>query len=66
MKLDTFIEKTGPKLLARKLRVDPSTVSNWRRRRSFPRPKKLMQIFVLSEGKVTYEEMIHHFVGARK
>jgi transcriptional regulator with XRE-family HTH domain len=63
MKLSTWIQDTGPKEIAKKIGVDPSTVSNWRQGKAFPRPRRLMQIFALSKGKVTYAEMVHHFVG---
>lgn len=63
MRLDAWIIKTGPKIVAKKMKVDPSTVSSWRTRKAFPRPDKLRQIYKLSEGKVTYEEMVHHFCG---
>ncbi len=62
MTLRTWIEETGPKVIAQKLKVDPSTVSAWRNGQAFPRPKRLVQLHQLSKGKVTYEAMIQHFL----
>lgn len=62
MKLNKWIEKTGPKKVAKLLRVDPASVSNWKLGRSCPRPKKLHKIHVLSKGQVSYKEMVLHFV----
>ncbi len=61
MKLNTWIEKTGPKIVAKRMKVDPSTVSLWRRGKTFPRAKRLMQLHRLSGGKVSFKEMINHF-----
>ena len=64
MKLDTWIEKTGPKVIAKKFRVDPSTVSYWRSGTRCPNPRRLYKIHQMSGGKVSYKEMIEHFVPA--
>lgn len=66
MKIDKWIEQVGPKVVARKLNVDVSTVSTWRSGTAFPRPEKLLAIYKLSRGRVTYDRMIHHFLSAQK
>lgn len=58
MTLRRWIIKTGPKEVARKLKVDPSTVSNWKCGTAFPRRKQLIKINRASKGEVTYTEMI--------
>jgi DNA-binding transcriptional regulator YdaS (Cro superfamily) len=58
MQLNIWIEKTGPKKVAKLLRVDPSSVSQWRTRGVLPRPRIMIKINKLSGGRVTYEEMI--------
>ncbi len=63
MRLDVWIEKTGPKEVAKQLKVDPSTISNWRTGKSFPKPERLVQLYKLSMGRVTYAEMIQHFLS---
>lgn len=64
MKFESWIKKTGPKNIARALNVDPSTVSNWRTKKSFPRPEKLKRIHQMTKGRVSYEEIVNHFIGA--
>ncbi len=62
MRLDTWIKSTGPRVVARAMNVDPSSVSAWQNGYMCPRPKRLVQIHKLSKGKVSYAEMILHFV----
>lgn len=66
MTLVTWIEKTGPKNLAKKMRVDPSTICNWKLSKSWPDPKRLLQINKMSGGKVTIVSMVHHFAKRKK
>ena len=66
MTLRVWIRETGPKVVAAKLGVDPSTVSSWRIGRAFPRAPMLYKIYKASGGRVTYREMVHHFVNATK
>ncbi len=66
MKFNTWIEHTGPKVIAKALKVDPSTVSLWRLGKSLPRPKHMISIFRMSKGQVTFDEMIRHAVKRSK
>jgi DNA-binding transcriptional regulator YdaS (Cro superfamily) len=59
MRIDKWIEKTGPKKVAQLLNVDASTVSNWRTGKRFPSSKNLFAIRRLSKGKVTVEETLN-------
>jgi transcriptional regulator with XRE-family HTH domain len=59
--LQEWIIKTGPKKVAQQLNVDPSTVSGWRNKKTFPRPDKLKLIHQLSKGRVTYQSIIEDF-----
>lgn len=65
MKLTNFIESYGPKKLAVKLGVDPAAISKWKKKKSFPRPKILKTIYSLSKGRVTYKDMVEHFLSKR-
>ncbi len=62
MTLETWIKKTGPKEVARLCAVDPSTVSYWRTGKALPRPHHLIRITQVSNGLVTYKQMIEGFV----
>ncbi len=58
MTLCDWIEKTGPKAVAKLLKVDPSTVSLWRNGKSTPTTKMMKKINEVTKGKVTYKSII--------
>lgn len=58
MTLKHWIEKTGPKECAKLLKVDPATVSYWKLGSSLPRPHHMVKIYRLTNGRVTYKEMV--------
>lgn len=58
MTLCDWIQKTGPKAVARLLKVDPSTVSLWRNGRSVPRAETMLKIHTITLGKVSYRSML--------
>lgn len=62
MTLHDWINRTGPKEVAKTLGVDPSTVSQWRTYRACPRPRYMLAIHKLSKGEVSYESMVVRFV----
>ncbi len=64
MTLRAWIEKKGPKEVAKLLKVDPATVSLWRAHRSLPRPRFMVAINRLSRGKVSYQQMVLSVVRA--
>lgn len=66
MTLSNWIIREGPKNIAKKLRVDPSTVCLWKKGRAFPRAKTLVKIHRMSRGKVTYAEIIEHYAGRKQ
>lgn len=66
MTLSSWIVTTGPKNVAKLLKVDAATVSQWKNQNAFPRPKHLVKINKLSKGQVTYRSMIESFVKAKK
>lgn len=66
MTLENWIVKRGPKNVARLLKVDPATVSQWKTKDCCPRPRFMVRIHELSKGKVTYKTMIENFVNAKK
>lgn len=66
MTLRNWIEKTGPKEVARLCGADPSTVSNWKLGVALPRPETMVRIFRLTKGKVTYQIMVEGFVNGGK
>lgn len=66
MQLSTWIEKEGPKKVAKDFGVDPSTVSFWRKGKSLPRPHHMAQIVKRSKGKVTFANIIEHFLANNK
>jgi hypothetical protein len=66
MTLSNWIIRTGPKNVAKILNVDPGTVSQWKRKKSCPRPALLVKINKLSRGEVTYKSMLESFVSSKK
>ncbi len=66
MTLKEWIIKTGPKNAAKLLKVEQATVSYWRSRRTFPRPKTMVKINRLSGGKVTFEHMVRYAATKQK
>lgn len=61
MTLHAWIEKTGPKKVAKLLKVNESTVSRWRSYQSLPRPNKLMKIKTLSKNKIKTADVVATF-----
>jgi DNA-binding transcriptional regulator YdaS (Cro superfamily) len=64
MTLNKWIIKTGPKKVAKLLRVDPGTVSQWKTLDACPRPRAMVKIHQLSKKQVSYQSMIESFVKA--
>jgi len=65
MNFARWIEKTGHRKVAAKLKVDPSTVSLWAARSSLPKPATMKEIVKVSGGRVSYKEIIEPFVNAQ-
>lgn len=65
MRFDDWIKEVGPKEVAKKLKVDVSTVSHWRNGDAFPRARFCKQIFQMSEGRVSYGEMVEHSIRSK-
>lgn len=61
MTLQDWIIKTGAKKVSKLLRVEPVSVSNWKRCKQLPRPRVMVSIYKLTNGEVTYKEMIETF-----
>lgn len=57
MTLRVWIEKTGPKKIAKALKVEAGTVGLWKSG-VLPRPGTMVEIFAMSKGKVTYRDMV--------
>jgi hypothetical protein len=66
MSLREFINKFTVKRLSEELTLDSSTIRYWRTGRSLPRVWDMKAIVVLSNGAVTYEEMIETFLASGK
>lgn len=66
MTLAQWIETTGPKIVSKTLRVDPSAVSAWRNGHSCPRPKYLVRINAMSKGRVKIDSVIRQFANKRR
>lgn len=58
MTLSSWIVKTGPKTVARLLKVDPSTISQWKNLNAVPRPETMVKIYKLSRGRVSYKSIV--------
>jgi len=60
MKIDEFITKTGTKVpeFAKALNVSKATAYRWLDGSRFPNRKKLQEIYKLTEGKVTPNDLI--------
>lgn len=61
-----FIVEIGPNKLARKLKINESTVRQWRRGYCLPRAEYMLKINRLTKGRLTYAEMIETHFKNRK
>lgn len=64
MTVTQWIETGPPKQIAKKMKVEPSTVSLWRHGRSCPKPKSLIKMHELSG--IPYEDLVRHFANGRR
>lgn len=65
MTFKNWVETTGPKNIAKKLKVDPSTVSQWKIGKTCPPARVLIWFHQESKGKLTYPEMLRHFAKSK-
>jgi ribosome-binding protein aMBF1 (putative translation factor) len=68
LSLKDWINDFGVQELAKKMKVQPSTVRHWRNGHCLPRTDQMRKIRRLSKGTVSYERMIdsHHKVGGAR
>lgn len=59
--LAEWIEKESVNTVSKALRVEKSTVWNWRRGYCLPTADKMERIEKLSKGAVTRQEMVAHY-----
>lgn len=66
MNFNKWILKETPRGVARALGVDSTTVCAWQQGRSCPRPEKMKRIKSLSQGDITYDNIIDYYLRNRK
>jgi hypothetical protein len=63
--LKDWINSEGLYEVARKLKVNRVTVDYWRKGIGLPKPQIMREIVKLTDGKVSYEEMIETYFARR-
>jgi hypothetical protein len=66
MKFEKWIKEKTPRQVARALDIDQSTVWHWTKKRTCPKVSTMREIVKVSEGRVSYEDMIEYFLSKSK
>jgi len=61
-----WVLETKPRKVARALEVDPAAVSNWQKRKSCPRPETMKRICQMSNGQISYDDIISYYLRGKK